>query len=62
VKQPLRILSLLLAAGVVLAGPFIRDNGLRAVWVTLGLAASLFCYRALLRRFKAAPAYRRPDR
>ena len=45
----LRFLVFLLAAGVVLAGPFIRDNGLRGVWVTLGLAVSLFCYRALFR-------------
>ena len=77
-SEKLRILVLLLAAGVVLAGPFIYDNGLRAAWVTLGLATVLFSYRALLfvlsrnlsenrfalfgLRSKAAPAYRRPDR
>ena len=47
-SEKLRILVLLLAAGVVLAGPFIYDNGLRAAWVTLGLATVLFSYRALL--------------
>jgi hypothetical protein len=57
-SEKLRVLVLLLAAGVVLAGPFIYDNGLRAAWVTLGLAAALFSYRALVR---AAQAYRRPD-
>ena len=46
-SENLRVLVLLLAAGVVLAGPFIYDNGLRAAWVTLGLAAALFSYRAL---------------
>ncbi len=35
-SEKLRVLVLLLAAGVVLAGPFIYDNGLRAAWVTLG--------------------------
>lgn len=58
-NEKMRVLVLLLAAGVVLAGPFIHDNGLRALWMTLGLATSLACYRVLLR---AAPAYRRPDR
>ena len=58
-SEKLRFLVLLLAAGVVLAGPFIYDNGLRALWVTLGLATTLTCYRAIVR---AAPAYRRPDR
>jgi hypothetical protein len=59
VSEKLRILVLLLAAGVVLGGPFIYHNGLRALWVTVGLAATLCSYRALVR---AAPAYRRPDR
>jgi hypothetical protein len=78
VSEKLRILVLLMAAGVVLAGPFIYDNGLRAAWVTLGLAATIFSYRALRfvssrnlsasrfalfgLRFRASPAYRRPDR
>jgi hypothetical protein len=55
----MRILVLLLAGGVVLAGPFIYHDGLRALWVTLGLAITLFSYRVLVR---AAPAYRRPGR
>ena len=77
-SEKLRIVVLLLAAGVVLAGPFIYHNGLRALWVTLGLAAALFCYRALHfvssrnlpesrftlfgLRSKAGTAYRTPDR
>jgi hypothetical protein len=33
------IVSLVLLFGVVLAGPAIRDNGLRALWMILGAAA-----------------------
>lgn len=39
-----------LAAGVVLAGPGIRDNAARALWIVLGLAAILACYVLLVRR------------
>ena len=42
------------AAGVVLAGPGIRDNAARALWIVLGLAAILACY--VLARPKAAGA------
>ena len=37
----LSVLAMLLAAGVVLLGPAIRDNGLRVVWMVLGSAVVL---------------------
>jgi hypothetical protein len=47
VSEKLRILVLLLSGGVVLAGPFIRDDGLRVLWMMLGLASVLLCFRLL---------------
>ena len=47
-SEKLRFLVLLLAAGVVLAGPFIYDNGLRALWVTLGLATTLWLLTVII--------------
>ena len=40
----LTIVSLALLFGVVLAGPAIRDNGLRVVWMVLGIAITLGVY------------------
>jgi hypothetical protein len=39
-----------LAACVVLAGPVIRDNFMRALWIGLGMGAVLLCYLLIVRR------------
>ena len=45
----LSVLAMLLAAGVVLIGPGIRDNLLRPLFVVLGLAAVLVPYGLIAR-------------
>jgi len=46
----LTVLALLLAAGVVLVGPGIRDNLQRSLFVVLGLALVLAPYVVIARR------------
>jgi len=43
----LTVLACVLSFAVVLLGPYIRDNGLRALWMTLGLGAVLIPFIAL---------------
>ena len=45
---------IVLATGVVLAGPGIRDNAARALWIVLGLAVILPLY-LLAERGRARP-------
>ena len=45
----LTVLALLLAAGVVLVGPGIRDNLLRSLFVVLGLALVLVPFGLIMR-------------
>jgi hypothetical protein len=47
----LTVVSCMALFGVVLFGPTIRDNGLRALWVVLGMAAVLIpsCVLAYLK-------------
>jgi urea transporter len=47
----LTVVGILLVTGIVFLGPSIRDNGLRALWVALGIPAVLvpFCVVAWLK-------------